>query len=69
MDWIEVLVTEFCCLCIRRNVVDRIIEFPWNSDEEKYIHKSLLDFATVDPSTAIGSLLLVFYLQVTYTEL
>ncbi|XWS49703.1 hypothetical protein CRYUN_Cryun12cG0026000 [Craigia yunnanensis] len=64
LDWIEVLVTEFCCLCIRRNLVDRIIEFPWNSDEEKYIHKSLLDFAAVDPSTAIGSLLVVFYLQI-----
>ncbi|XVE65130.1 hypothetical protein DITRI_Ditri07aG0156600 [Diplodiscus trichospermus] len=63
MDWIEVLVTEFCCLCIRRNLVDRIIEFPWNSDEEKYIKKCLLDCATVDPSTAIGSLLVVFYLQ------
>ncbi|XWS38616.1 hypothetical protein CRYUN_Cryun19dG0146000 [Craigia yunnanensis] len=63
MDWIEVLVTEFCCLCIRKNLVDRIIEFPWNSDEEKYIHKCLLDCATVDPSTAIGSLLVVFYLQ------
>ncbi|XVF52574.1 hypothetical protein PTKIN_Ptkin05aG0029200 [Pterospermum kingtungense] len=63
MDWIDVLVTEFCCLCIRRNLVDRIIEFPWNSDEEKYIHKCLLDCATVDPSTAIGSLFVVFYLQ------
>ncbi|XVF10877.1 hypothetical protein REPUB_Repub07fG0221100 [Reevesia pubescens] len=63
MDWIEVLVTEFCCLCIRRNLVDRIIELPWNSDEEKYIHKCLLDCATVDPSTAFGSLLVVFYLQ------
>ena len=66
MDWIEVLVTEFCCLCIRRNVVDRIIELPWNADEEKYIHKCLLDCATVNPSTTMGSLLIVFYLQVTY---
>ncbi|XP_022736741.1 E3 ubiquitin-protein ligase HOS1-like isoform X2 [Durio zibethinus] len=63
MDWIEVLVTEFCCLCIRRNLVDRIIELPWNADEEKYIHKCLLDCATDEPSTAIGSLLVVFYLQ------
>ncbi|XP_022718759.1 E3 ubiquitin-protein ligase HOS1 isoform X2 [Durio zibethinus] len=63
MDWIEVLVTEFCCLCIRRNVVDRIIELPWNADEEKYIHKCLLDYAAVNPSTTMGSLLVVFYLQ------
>ncbi|XVF51792.1 hypothetical protein PTKIN_Ptkin04bG0212900 [Pterospermum kingtungense] len=63
MDWIEVLVTEFCCLCIRRNVVDRIIELPWNGDEEKYIHKCLLDCATANPSTTMGSLLVVFYLQ------
>ncbi|EOY24269.1 HOS1 [Theobroma cacao] len=63
MDWIEVLVTEFCCLCIRTNLVDRMIELPWNSDEEKYIHKCLLDCAADDPSTTIGSLLVVFYLQ------
>ncbi|PPD94417.1 hypothetical protein GOBAR_DD08546 [Gossypium barbadense] len=65
MDWTEILVSELCCLCIRRNLVDRIIELPWNSDEEKYIHKCLLDCATDDPSSANGSLLLVFYLQVT----
>ncbi|MBA0678937.1 hypothetical protein Goari_020254, partial [Gossypium aridum] len=63
MDWTEILVSELCCLCIRRNLVDRIIELPWNSDEEKYIHKCLLDCATDDPSSANGSLLLVFYLQ------
>ncbi|GMJ00415.1 HIGH EXPRESSION OF OSMOTICALLY RESPONSIVE GENES 1, EARLY IN SHORT DAYS 6 [Hibiscus trionum] len=63
MDWIEVLVTEFCCLCIRRNVVDQIIELPWNGEEEKYIHKCLLDCATDDPTSTIGSLLVVFYLQ------
>ncbi|MBA0609666.1 hypothetical protein Godav_021682, partial [Gossypium davidsonii] len=63
MDWTEILVSELCCLCIRRNLGDRIIELPWNSDEEKYIHKCLLDCATDDPSSANGSLLLVFYLQ------
>ncbi|KAE8671738.1 2-oxoglutarate and Fe(II)-dependent oxygenase superfamily protein isoform 1 [Hibiscus syriacus] len=63
MDWIEVLVTEFCCLCIRRNVVDQIIELPWNGEEEKYIHKCLLDCATDNPTSTIGSLLVVFYLQ------
>uniref|UniRef100_A0A5B6Z808 Putative E3 ubiquitin-protein ligase HOS1-like n=1 Tax=Davidia involucrata TaxID=16924 RepID=A0A5B6Z808_DAVIN len=63
VDWVEALVTEICCLCIRRNLVDRMIELPWNLDEEKYLHKSLLDFAIDDPSTTIGSLLVVFYLQ------
>ncbi|GKV10832.1 hypothetical protein SLEP1_g22143 [Rubroshorea leprosula] len=62
-EWVETLVTEICCLCIRRNLLDRMIELPWNFDEEKYIHKCLLDYATVDPSTTAGSLLVVFYLQ------
>ncbi|KAK4364456.1 hypothetical protein RND71_015814 [Anisodus tanguticus] len=61
--WVETLVTEICCLCIRRNLVDRMIELPWSADEEKHLHKCLLDFAAEDPSTAIGSLLVVFYLQ------
>ncbi|CAN6978374.1 unnamed protein product [Brassica oleracea var. botrytis] len=47
----------------RRNVVDRIIELPWNPDEEKYLHRCLLDSASDDPSSAVGSLLVVFYLQ------
>lgn len=62
--WMETLVTEICCLCIRRNLVDHMIELPWNADEEKHLHKYLLDFTAEDPSTAIGSLLVVFYLQV-----
>ncbi|KAK9284920.1 hypothetical protein L1049_024101 [Liquidambar formosana] len=62
-EWVEALVTEICCLCIRRNLVDRILELPWNSDEEKYLRKCLLDYAMDDPSTTIGSLLVVFYLQ------
>ncbi|XP_021631902.1 E3 ubiquitin-protein ligase HOS1 isoform X2 [Manihot esculenta] len=62
-DWVEVLVTEICCLCVKRKLVDRMIEFPWNSDEEKHIHKCLLECAVNDPSTTIGSLLVVFYLQ------
>lgn len=63
-EWMEILVNEFCCLSIRRNLVDRIIELPWNPDEEKYLHRCLLDSATDDPSSAVGSLLVVFYLQV-----
>ncbi|KAL7123463.1 hypothetical protein ACP275_01G106400 [Erythranthe tilingii] len=61
--WLEVLVTEICYLCLRGNILDRIIELPWNSDEEKHIHKCLFDFATSDPSSTAGSLLVVFYLQ------
>ncbi|XP_024003814.1 E3 ubiquitin-protein ligase HOS1 isoform X2 [Eutrema salsugineum] len=63
MEWMEILVNEFCCLSIRRNLVDRIIELPWNPDEEKYLHRCLLDSAIDNPSSAVGSLLVVFYLQ------
>lgn len=63
-DWMDALVTEICCLCIKRNLADRMIELPWNSDEEKYIHRCLLDCAIHDPSTTSGSLLVIFYLQV-----
>ncbi|GFP94156.1 E3 ubiquitin-protein ligase hos1 [Phtheirospermum japonicum] len=61
--WLEVLVTEICCLCIRRNLIDRMIGLPWNSDEEKHLHKCLFDFVTDDPSSTLGSVLVVFYLQ------
>ncbi|KAL3630054.1 hypothetical protein CASFOL_023038 [Castilleja foliolosa] len=61
--WQEALVTEICCLCIRRNLIDRMIGLPWNSDEEKHLHKCLFDFATDDPSSTLGSVLVVFYLQ------
>ncbi|KAF5460151.1 hypothetical protein F2P56_020040 [Juglans regia] len=67
--WVEILVTEICCLCIRRNLVDRMIELPWNSDEEKHIHKCLLDFTIEDTSITTGNLLVVYYLQrYRYTE-
>ncbi|KGN50278.1 E3 ubiquitin-protein ligase HOS1 [Cucumis sativus] len=62
-DWMKILVTEICFLCIRRNFVDRMIELPWNSDEEKHLHKCLLEWSTAHPSTTIGSLLFVYYLQ------
>ncbi|CAN4078015.1 unnamed protein product [Withania somnifera] len=61
--WVETLVNEICFLCIRRNLVDRMIELPWSADEEKHLHKCLLDFAAEDPSMTVGSLLVVFYLQ------
>ncbi|XP_073099415.1 E3 ubiquitin-protein ligase HOS1-like [Elaeis guineensis] len=66
---VEILVTEICYLCIRRNLVDRMIELPWNSDEERYLHKCLFDHACQNPSTIYGSLLMVFYVQrYRYTE-
>ncbi|KAL3834991.1 hypothetical protein ACJIZ3_009727 [Penstemon smallii] len=63
LQWLEILVAEICCLCIRRNLVDRMIELPWNPNEEKHLHKCLFDFAIDDPSSTAGSLLVVFYLQ------
>lgn len=63
MHEVELLVTEICYLCIRRNLVDRMIELPWDSDEEKYIHKCLFEHASQDPLSVFGSLLVVFYLQ------
>lgn len=62
--WLEVLITEICCLCIRKRLVDRMIELPWNSDEEKHLHKCLFDVAIDDPSSIMGGLLVVYYLQV-----
>ncbi|KAI3828907.1 hypothetical protein L1987_03018 [Smallanthus sonchifolius] len=67
LDWLEILVTEICLLCIRRNLTDRIIGLPWNVEEEKHLHKCLLDYVSYvleeQPLTNTGSLLVVFYLQ------
>ncbi|KAI3887647.1 hypothetical protein MKX03_024122, partial [Papaver bracteatum] len=57
------LVTEICCLCIRRKLIDKLIELPWNCNEEKCIHKCLLEYTTKYPESASGSLLVVYYLQ------
>ncbi|XP_043716445.1 E3 ubiquitin-protein ligase HOS1-like isoform X2 [Telopea speciosissima] len=62
-DQMEALVSEICFLCIRRNLVDRMIELPWNFDEERCLDRCLLEYAAEDPSTTAGSLLVVFYLQ------
>lgn len=62
--WLEILVSEICCLCIKRSLVDRMIELPWNADEEKHLHKCLFDVAKNDPTSTVGSLLVVFHLQV-----
>ncbi|XP_068655076.1 E3 ubiquitin-protein ligase HOS1 isoform X2 [Aristolochia californica] len=63
LEHLEALVTEMCSLCVRRNLVDRMIEFPWNKDEEIFLHKYLLDCTFQDPLTTSGSLLVVYYLQ------
>ncbi|XP_026432209.1 E3 ubiquitin-protein ligase HOS1-like isoform X1 [Papaver somniferum] len=63
LDQMDSLITEICCLCIRRNLIDKMIELPWNSDEEKCIHKCLLEYATEYPESTSGSLLVVYYLQ------
>ncbi|KAG0502217.1 hypothetical protein HPP92_002289 [Vanilla planifolia] len=59
----EILITEICSLCLRRNLIDRMVELPWDSMEEKFIHKFLFDCARQNPSSIYGSLLMVFYLQ------
>lgn len=62
---VEVMMTEFCNICIERNYVDKMIELPWDSDEEKHLHKSLFDCAREMPMEPCGSLLVVYYLRVT----
>lgn len=68
-DWVLVLITEICYLCVRRNFIDRFIELPWSIDEERHIHKCLFDCATDNPRSTAGSLLVVYYLQVTTPSL
>ncbi|KAL6843576.1 hypothetical protein ACP4OV_026638 [Aristida adscensionis] len=60
---VEVMTTEFCDICIERNFVDKMIDLPWDSEEEKHLHKSLLDCARESPTEPCGSLLVVFYLR------
>uniref|UniRef100_A0A7N0RF81 ELYS-like domain-containing protein n=1 Tax=Kalanchoe fedtschenkoi TaxID=63787 RepID=A0A7N0RF81_KALFE len=63
VEWLETLVTELCCLCLWRNFVDQIIDLPWNSAEEKYLHKCLLEYAMDHPTSSVGSLLVTYYLK------
>lgn len=65
-DWLtemEILVGEICWLCIRRNLVDRMIELPWHSDEEKFLKNCLLERTVQDSSSSAGNLLVVFFIQ------
>eukprot|EP00252_Welwitschia_mirabilis_P008056 TRINITY_DN19761_c0_g3_i1.p1 TRINITY_DN19761_c0_g3~~TRINITY_DN19761_c0_g3_i1.p1 ORF type:complete len:1008 (+),score=216.56 TRINITY_DN19761_c0_g3_i1:343-3024(+) len=59
----EILVSELCELCIRRNIIDRMIELPWHPDEEKVIRKCLLNKYHQDPISLCGNFLVVFYIQ------
>ena len=64
MYHVEVMMAEFCEICIDRNIVDKMIDLPWDSEEEKHLHKSLFESAREKPTGRCGSLLVVFYLQV-----
>lgn len=61
---VEGMMTEFCNICIERNLVDKMIDLPWDSEEEKHLHKSLFDYAHEMPTEPCGSLLVVYYLRV-----
>jgi E3 ubiquitin-protein ligase HOS1 len=61
---VEVMMTEFCNICIERNYIDKMIELPWDTEEEKHLHKSLFDCAHEMPTEPCGSLLVVYYLRV-----
>jgi len=56
--------TGFCTICIERNLVDKMIDLPWDSEEEKHLHKSLFESAHEMPMKPNGSLLVVYYLRV-----
>lgn len=59
-SWIyhmDVMMSEFCNICTERNYVDKMIELPCDSDEEKHLHKSLFDCAREMPMESCGSLL------------
>ncbi|AQK55104.1 E3 ubiquitin-protein ligase HOS1 [Zea mays] len=60
---VEMMVTEFCAICIKRNLVDKMMDLPWDSEEEKHLHKSLFDSAHEMPMKPNGSLLVVYYLR------
>ncbi|AQK55654.1 E3 ubiquitin-protein ligase HOS1 [Zea mays] len=51
---VEMMVTEFCAICIKRNLVDKMMDLPWDSEEEKHLHKSLFDSAQEMPMKPNG---------------
>lgn len=65
-DWfseMELLVGEICWLCIHKKLVDKMLELPWQADEENVIQKCLFEQATHDPASTAGNLLVVFYIM------
>ena len=54
---VEVMMTGFCTICIERNLVDKMIDLPWDSEEYKHLHKSLFDSAREMPMKPNDSLL------------
>lgn len=55
---------EFCTICIEKNLIDKMIDLPWDSEEDKHLHKSLFDSAREVPMKPNDSLLVVYYLGV-----
>jgi hypothetical protein len=65
-DWaveMEVLVSEVCRYCVDMGLLDRMVVLPWQIEEEMFVRKCLLEYATRDPSSPAGNLLVVFYVQ------
>lgn len=65
-DWsheMECLVQEICWLCIQKSFVAKMIELPWDKDEEKVLLDCLLEQATRNPCSSSGSLMVMFYIM------
>lgn len=60
----DILVGEMCWVCARNGALERMLQLPWQAEEEKIVRKCLLEQASQDPSSSSGNLLAVFYLQV-----
>ncbi|MCO5586449.1 hypothetical protein L7F22_040389 [Adiantum nelumboides] len=65
-DWsheMECLVQEICRFCIQKNLVAKMIELPWDKNEENILLNCLLEQAARDPCTSAGSLMVMFYIM------
>jgi hypothetical protein len=66
-SWIyhaEVMMAEFCTVCIEKNLIDKMIDLPWDSEEDKHLHKFLFNSAREVRMKPNDSLLVVYYLGV-----
>ncbi|KAI5084593.1 hypothetical protein GOP47_0000762 [Adiantum capillus-veneris] len=59
----DCLVQEICWLCIQKNLVAKMIELPWDKNEEKILLNCLLEQAARDPCSSAGSLMVMFYIM------